>query len=84
MHRYSTWYEPFDEQAEIDKSLWFVLSQQDITTATLPADLRLWSPVIDAAERFIPLALQEQKKIVSEVKDYKPIYTPYGHPLVAA
>ena len=83
MHMYSTWYEPFDEQEEIDKSLWFALSQ-DITTATLPADFRLWSPVIDAAERFIPLDLQEQEKIVSEVKDYKSIYTPYGRPLVAA
>jgi len=81
MHTYSTWYEPFDEQAEIDKSLWFALSQ-DITMATLPADLRLWSPVIDAAERFIPLDLQEQEKIVSEVKDYKPLYTVYGRPLV--
>lgn len=83
MHMYSTWYEPFDEQTDIDKSLWFSLSQ-DITTATLPADLRLWSPVINAAERFIPLEAQEQEKIVSEVKDYKPIYMPDGRPLVAA
>jgi len=83
MHMYSTWYEPFDEQTDIDKSLWFSLSQ-DITTVTLPADLRLWSPVIGAAERFIPLEAQEQEKIVSEVKDYKPIYTPDGSPLVVA
>jgi len=25
-HLYSTWYEPFDEQTEIDKSLWYALS----------------------------------------------------------
>lgn len=81
MHMYSTWYEPFDDQTEIDKSLWFVLSQ-DITTAALPADLRLWSSVINAGKRFIPLDLQRQEEIVSEVKDYKPIYTVYGRPIV--
>ena len=51
MHMYKTWYEPFDTQKEIDKSLWWTLSQ-DITTAALPGDLRLWPMIIDAAERF--------------------------------
>lgn len=35
-HGYNTWYEPFDDAAEIEKSLWFILSQ-DITAAVLPA-----------------------------------------------
>ncbi len=73
MHIYSTWYEPFDEQADIDKSLWYTLSH-DITTAALPSDLSLWPAVIDAAERFKPLSLQEQEEAVSQVRQYRTIF----------
>jgi aryl-alcohol dehydrogenase-like predicted oxidoreductase len=72
-HKYATWYEPFEEQTEIDKSLWYALSQ-GITTAALPADLRLWPMVIDAAERASALDLKTQEQFVAEVKDYKPIF----------
>ena len=73
MHMYRTWYEPFGEQAEIDKSLWYTLSQ-DITTAAMPGDLSLWPLVIDAAERFKPLDAQEQTEVVSQARQYKPIF----------
>ncbi|MFC1984363.1 aldo/keto reductase [Chloroflexota bacterium] len=73
MRMYRTWYEPFDEQEEIDKSLWYALSQ-GITTAAMPADLRLWSLVIDAAERFRILDIHEQEEVISEVKQHKPIF----------
>jgi aryl-alcohol dehydrogenase-like predicted oxidoreductase len=73
MHMYRTWYEPFDEQEEIDKSLWHVLSQ-GITTAAMPSDARLWPMVLDAAERFRPLSLQEQEVVVAEVERYRPIF----------
>lgn len=70
---YRTWYEPFDEQEEIDKSLWYALSQ-GINTAAMPADLHLWPLVIDAAERFRVLDTREQEETISEVKQYKPIF----------
>jgi len=73
MHMHRTWYEPFDEQADIDKSLWYTLSH-DITTAALPADLSLWPYVIDAAKRFKPLNLQEQEEAVSQVRQYRTIF----------
>lgn len=73
MHMYRTWYEPFDEQAEIDRSLWHVLSQ-GVTTAAMPSDLRLWPMVLDAAERFRPLSPQEQEEAVAEVERYRPIF----------
>ena len=73
MRMYRTWYEPFDEQEEIDKSLWYALSQ-DITTAALPSDLHLWPYIIDAADRFRMLDSHEQEKAISEVKQYKPIF----------
>jgi len=73
MHMYRTWYEPFSEQEEIDKSIWYVLSQ-GITTAAMPADLSLWPLVIDAAERFRAMDTQEQEAAVSEVRRYRPIF----------
>lgn len=73
MHMYLTWYEPFDEQAEIDKSLWYTLSQ-DITTAAMPGDLHLWPMVIDAAERFRAMDAREQVGVVSEVRRYRPLF----------
>ena len=70
---YKTWYEPFDEQTEIDKSLWYALSQ-GVTTAAIPGDLRLWPMVIDAAERFKTLELREQEQAIAQVKQYRPIF----------
>ena len=73
MHMYRTWYEPFDERDEIDKSLWYALSQ-GITTAAMPADLSLWPPIIDSAERFRALDAEEQAAAVSEVRRYRPLF----------
>ena len=73
MHMYQTWYEPFDEQTEIDKSLWYTLSQ-GITTAAMPSDVRLWPRIIDAAERLSVLDLPEQAEAVSQVRRYAPLF----------
>ncbi len=73
MHGYQTWYEPFDSQAEIDKSLWYVLSQ-DITTTAMSSDLRLWPMLIDAAERFKPLDAMQQQEVVFQVRRYQPLF----------
>ena len=73
MHAYQTWYEPFDEQAEVDKSIWYALSQ-GVTTLPMPSDLRLWPLVIDAAERFRALDVREQEEVVSQVRRYRPLF----------
>ena len=73
MHMYRTWYEPFDEREEIDRSLWYALSL-GIATAALPSDARLWPMVLDAAERFRLLNAEEMRETVAEVERYKPIF----------
>ena len=73
MHMRRTWYEPFDQQADIDRGLWYTLSQ-GVTTAAMPGDLSLWPMVIDAAERFRALDEEEQEEVVSEVRRYRPIF----------
>jgi aryl-alcohol dehydrogenase-like predicted oxidoreductase len=72
---YQTWYQPFDTQQDIDRSLWYTLSQ-GVTTCPLPSDLNLWPMVIDAAERFEPMSQDDQRAALSEVSQYQPIFTP--------
>lgn len=74
-HPYNTWYEPFDETTEIEKSLWFTLSQ-DITAAVLPGELQLWPMIIDAAKRFKPLSKKEQQEFMSQAAQYQPLVGP--------
>lgn len=77
-HPYKTWYEPFDTQEEIDRSVWYTLSQ-GVTTLPLPSDVKLWHKVIDAAERFQPMSAGEQEAALDEVKQYQPISSPGRH-----
>ncbi len=72
-HLYQTWYEPFDEQVDIDRSLWYTLSQ-GVSTAVMPSDWRLWPMVIDAAERFRAMEPKEQQQAVTEVRPYRPLF----------
>jgi len=73
MHMYRTWYEPFAEPVDIEESLWYVLSQ-DVTTAAMPSDVRIWPTMIDAAERFQPMDAQTQRAVVAKVRQYRPIF----------
>ena len=59
-----TWYDPHREQEEIDRSLWWVLSQP-VHTAPSSGEISLLPKVLDAAERFAPLTNAEQKAAVA-------------------
>jgi aryl-alcohol dehydrogenase-like predicted oxidoreductase len=72
-HMYQTWYEPFDEQVEIDRSLWYTLSQ-GVTTCPMSSDLRLWPMTIDAVERYKPMDAREQADVVAQVRRYRPLF----------
>jgi aryl-alcohol dehydrogenase-like predicted oxidoreductase len=72
-HKYSTWYEPFDTQADIDKSIWYVLSQ-GITTMPMASDVSLWPMIISAAERYQEMDEGEQAVVISEVAQYDSIF----------
>lgn len=59
----STWYDPHREQAEIDRALWWVLSQP-VHTAPSSGEWTLLDKVLDAAERYRSLSGAEQERIV--------------------
>lgn len=69
---YSTWYEPFDQQAHIDRCLWYALSQ-GVTTVATACDIRLVSAILDAAERYRPLTRDEQDYLVRSAEVFRPL-----------
>ncbi len=73
--QHNTWYEPFTDEENLRKSLYFTLSQ-DITAAVLPGELSLWPTLIEAAHSFKPLTKKEQQEYMEEVKKYKPLMGP--------
>ena len=50
--------------------------KQDISSAVMPGELKLWPMVIDAAERFKPLTEEEQKKVIAQSVGYQPLVGP--------
>jgi aryl-alcohol dehydrogenase-like predicted oxidoreductase len=72
---YSTWYEPFSSQTDINRSLAYTLSQ-GVTTCPMSGDVKLWPMLIEAAERFTPMTAEEQDAAVDEVRQYQPISSP--------
>jgi aryl-alcohol dehydrogenase-like predicted oxidoreductase len=71
--RYDTWYEPWDTQAEIDRGLWFALSQ-GVTTAASAGDVRLFRMMVDAAERYAELTGEEQGELVASASELRPLF----------
>ncbi len=67
--KYHTWYEPLEEETWIKRTVWFTLSQEGVTTYSLPCDLRLWPKVIEAGKQFRGLSTTEQENIIQEAKD---------------
>lgn len=68
---YTTWYEPLDTQEFVDQAVWFTLSQEGVTTYSLPCDVKLWSLVLEAANRYKKLNDEEQEKIINLAREHK-------------
>ena len=73
---YNTWYKPLTSQELIDHAVWFTLSQEGVTTYSLPCDVRLWPLVLNAATRYKKLNDEEKKHIVKLARenDFKPLF----------
>ena len=60
---HTTWYDPHREQSEIDRALWWLLSQP-MHTAPSVGDVELLPRALDAAQRFSPLSNDDQEAVV--------------------
>jgi len=70
LHTTTTWYEPLQEQGDIDAAVWWALEQPGIFLNTV-GDLGLLSKVLDAASRFEPGAGHPER--LAEV-DFTPLF----------
>ena len=68
----NTWYDPHRSQDDIDRSLWWVLSQS-IHTAPSCGEISLLPKVLDAAERFCPLSENEQNDVLESQIPPRPL-----------
>lgn len=68
---HATWYDPHRDQGEIDRALWWVLSQP-MHTAPSAGDVVLLPKVLDAAERFKPLGRSQQEEVVAGQRPPRP------------
>jgi aryl-alcohol dehydrogenase-like predicted oxidoreductase len=70
---HNTWYEPFATQPEIDRALWFTLSQ-NVTTAASSSDIRIAKMQLDAAERFSTMSKEEEQDLLVKAAEYSPLF----------
>ena len=73
---YKTWYEPLDKQELVNQAVWFTLSQDGVTTYSLPCDVNLWSLVLNAVKRYKKLDAEELEKIVNMAREneFQPLF----------
>ncbi len=71
-----TWYDPHRDQTDIDRSLWWVLTQP-MHTAPSSGEISLLPKVLDAAERFEGMTTDEQATVVASQRP------PQAHPALA-
>lgn len=74
--RYTTWYEPFDTQEDIDLAVWYTLSQEPVATYSMAGDIRLWPMILNAGKRFRKLSSEEQERVIEVFKEKgaKPLF----------
>ena len=67
-HRYSTWYEPWDQQQRITASVSWVLAREEATGLATPGDVGLLGMVVHAEANRI--SLEEAEAVMSDAPEY--------------
>ena len=73
-HTATTWYEPFDQMAEIQKGVNFALSY-DVTGLCTVGDTRILPMVLRVCESFRRLSEDELEAMIESGKQYEPLFT---------
>ena len=71
--QYSTWYVPFDEAAQVQASVNFVLSQ-DVTALCTAGDTRVLPLILDACEHFMPMDAAERETSIEQASRYESVF----------
>ena len=70
----NTWYEPLEEQSDIDKMLHWVMARQGLFFCTV-GDIRVLPKVLDAVTRFSGKPTEEEMKTVLQEKEMALLFT---------
>ena len=71
--RHATWYEPLEDQADIDRAVHWVLNRPNIFLNT-PGDIYLLPKVLDAATRFQSAPPDEEMQAMVEAQHMEPLF----------
>jgi aryl-alcohol dehydrogenase-like predicted oxidoreductase len=72
-HTRSTWYEPLEEQSDIDLAVWWVLGRPGVFLNTV-GDIDLLPRVLDAASRFERAPTEEEMTALVERSRLEPLF----------
>lgn len=73
-HTRATWYEPLENQADIDLAVHWVLANPTVFLNTV-GDVHVLPKVLDAAARFVERPSDEQMQTFVESREVKPLFT---------
>jgi aryl-alcohol dehydrogenase-like predicted oxidoreductase len=69
-HRYSTWYEPFDDQPRITAGVAWVLSHPEVTGIATPGDVRLLPLLIQAEQRLAEASRADAEQVLAGASNF--------------
>lgn len=69
-HTHATWYQPFDQQANIDAAVAFVLSHAAVTGIATAGDIHLLPMLVQAVDRYRSMSKGEIDAALTSVQDY--------------
>jgi aryl-alcohol dehydrogenase-like predicted oxidoreductase len=69
-HRYTTWYEPFDDQRRITAAVAWVLSHSEVTGIPTASDVRLLPLLVEAEKQAGALTVAEAAEILTASPSY--------------
>lgn len=79
-HRRTTWYEPLEEQEQIDAAIAFALARDEATGICSPGDVELLPMVVDAERRAGEMSMEHVAAELDRVPDLKPpFFRSEGH-----
>ena len=67
-HRYTTWYEPFDQQEYIDAAVSWVLSHEEVTGLAMAGDVTIVPMILETGGQ--KMSREEAEQVLSHAPDY--------------
>jgi aryl-alcohol dehydrogenase-like predicted oxidoreductase len=67
-HRYTTWYEPFDQQEYIDAAVSWVLSHEEVTGLAMAGDVTIVPMILETGGQ--KMSREEAEQVLSRAPDY--------------